>query len=324
MQKIKVEKALEQDAIFIDTRSPAEFALDHIPNAINLPILDNKERKEVGTLYKKDPEKAIELGYNYYGKKLNSIKDKIKKLPKKKIIVYCWRGGMRSETITKLVAEHHDAAQLDGGYKSYRAFMREFFNNYTPKFKFIVLSGLAGCGKTDLIKKLSPSLDLEGLAQHRSSIFGALGLVPKTQKAFETLLFVKLKELEKEKLVFVEGESHKIGNVFIPFNIFKAMKKGTIVQVNCSIKNRAKRIVRDYFTHNQDKEIKKLIQSLKQLISSKTVDELLTLVDKKQYEKVATILLQDYYDLRYKLEDHQYEVNSDSVEKCVKELNKLF
>lgn len=325
MQKISVEKALEQEenAIFIDTRSPVEFELDHVSNAINIPILDNKERKTVGTLYKKDPKKAIELGYNYYGKKLDKIKKKIKKLPKKKIIIYCWRGGMRSETITKLVEElGHNSFQLKGGYKSYRAFMRSFFDNYKPKFKFIVLSGLAGCGKTDLIKKLTPSIDLEGLAQHRSSIFGAVGLKPRTQKMFETLLFVRLKELEKEKLVFVEGESHKIGNVFIPFKLFKAMNNGVIVKVNCSIKNRAKRIVRDYFTHGEDKKIKKLICSLRQLISSKTVEELLSLVDKKQYEKVSQVLLEDYYDLRYKLEDYQYEVNNDSVSKCVKELEK--
>ncbi|MEE9525215.1 MAG: tRNA 2-selenouridine(34) synthase MnmH [Candidatus Woesearchaeota archaeon] len=324
MQKIKAEKALEQDAIFIDTRSPAEFSLDHLPNAINLPILDNKERKTVGTLYKKDPEKAIELGYNYYGKKLDKIKDKIRKLPKKKIIVYCWRGGMRSETITKLVEDlNHNAFQLEGGYKAYRKYMRDFFGRYKPKFKFIVLTGMAGCGKTDLIKKLKPSLDLEGLAQHRSSIFGAIGLKPRTQKAFETLLYVELKKLESAKLVFVEGESKKIGNVFIPANIFNAMEKGIIVKVNCSIKNRAKRIVRDYFTHDEDKKIKELINQLRQHLTNKVVEELLILVDKKEYEKVSKVLLEDYYDLRYKIEDHKYEVNNDSVSKCVKELEKL-
>ena len=252
-----------------------------------------------------------------------------KKLDKdKKIIIYCWRGGMRSQTMTKLVADlGFNAFLLEGGYRAYRKYIRAQLDNYKPSFTFIVLYGLAGSGKTELIKKLVPSIDLEGLAQHRSSNFGAIGLNPREQKLFESLLFAELKELDKEKFVFVEGESHKVGRVFIPNSIFKAMKRGLAVRVNCSVENRAKQIVKDYFTHGEEDKIREIIVYLKPHLTKKVVDDLLKLMDEKNYEEVSKILLQDYYDSKYEHQigqaDCKYSVNADSIMDCIKELNEI-
>jgi tRNA 2-selenouridine synthase len=330
MNEISVEDALKlKDAVVIDTRSPVEFEKDRVPDSINIPILDNEERKAVGILYKKNPDKAIELGYEYYNKKLPNMVAQFKKLDKKKkIIIYCWRGGMRSQTIVKLVSDlGFDAMLLEGGYRAYRKYVREQLENYKPSFTFIVLYGLAGSGKTELIKKLSPSIDLEGLAQHRSSNFGAIGLKPREQKLFESLLFKKLRELEGEKTVFIEGESHKVGKVFIPNSIFKAMKRGLAVRVNCSIENRAKQIVKDYFTHGEEDKIREIIIYLTPHLSKKVVEDLLKLMDEKNYEEVSKILLRDYYDSKYEHQISQascsYTVCNDSMSDCIKELNRI-
>ncbi|MBW3004509.1 tRNA 2-selenouridine(34) synthase MnmH [Candidatus Woesearchaeota archaeon] len=330
MQKISVEEALKlKDKVVIDTRSPVEFEKDRVPGAVNIPILENEERKVVGTLYKDNPDEAIKLGYEYYNKKLPHMVEAFKKLDKdKKIIIYCWRGGMRSQTITKLVSDlGFNAFLLDGGYRSYRRYIRAQLEKYEPPFTFIVLYGLAGSGKTELIKQLTPSIDLEGLAQHRSSNFGAIGLEPREQKLFESLLFKRLKELEGEKAVFIEGESHKVGRVFIPNSIFKAMKRGIAVRVDCSIENRAKQIVKDYFTHGEDDKIRKIIVYLKPHLTKKVVENLLKLMDEKNYEEVSKILLQDYYDSKYEHQISQancsYTVCNDDMQECIKELKKI-
>lgn len=330
MNKISVEETLKlKDKIVIDTRSPVEFEKDRIPGAINIPILDNEERKVVGIMYKDKPDDAIKLGYEYYEKKLPRMVEEYKKLDSsKKIIIYCWRGGMRSQTITKLVADlGFNAFLLEGGYRAYRRYVRAQLENYEPPFSFVVLYGLAGSGKTELIKKLVPSIDLEGLAQHRSSNFGAIGLNPREQKLFESLLFAKLKELEKEKFVFVEGESHKVGKVFIPNSIFKAMKRGLAVRVDCSTENRAKQIVKDYFTHGEEDKIREIIVYLKPHLTKKVVEKLLKLMDEKNYEEVSKILLTDYYDSKYEHQIKQaecsYTVCNDDMTSCIEELKKI-
>ncbi|MBR9683616.1 tRNA 2-selenouridine(34) synthase MnmH [Candidatus Woesearchaeota archaeon] len=329
METISAKDALKlKGAVFVDTRSPKEFEIDTLPNAIQIPILDNEQRHVVGLVYKASNEKGMELGYEFYHKNLPSITKEITSLDKsKKIVIFCARGGMRSKTITELALKlGYDAVQLDGGYKSYRAFMRKTMENYKPP-KLIVLYGLAGSGKTDIIKKLNPSVDFEGFAQHRSSLFGAIGLSPSGQKKFETLLFNKFEQFKDEPYVFVEGESRKIGSIFIPNSIFQAMNQGVSVKVNCSIENRAKRIVGDYFVHGEDEKIKEIISSLKEALSNEVVIKLLKLMDEKDYQEVSRILLEDYYDLRYQHQleniDYDYEVNSDSVDKCVDKLNKF-
>lgn len=324
---ISVSEALAlQNALFVDTRSPGEFVVDHIPGAINLPIFDNDQRAQIGTLYKHNKDKAYEMGLKMYEQKTAKLIDTISSFDtKKKIVVYCWRGGLRSKTITELVRKQgYNALQLEGGYKSFRAFVREELHSFKPAFRFVVLHGLAGCGKTDLIKQLHPAIDLEGIARHRSSLFGAIGLEPNNQKNFETQLYFQLKAYEDEPYVFIEGESHKVGKVYIPQNIFAAMKEGIAVRVNATNDCRVKRIVEDYFTHGEDEEIIRIIDSLRATLSNKVTDELIALVKEKNYSKVSEVLLLDYYDSRYEhgMKDLRFEltINNDDVMQATQRL----
>ncbi len=330
VKKLTAKEALEmKDAVFIDTRSPKEFAEDNIPHSISSPIFTNEERKVIGTLYRKDQDQAYDLGLGIYQTKVEDFIKKYKEFDSSKpIIVYCWRGGLRSETITKLIESlGHEVYQLEGGYKAFREIIRDELKEYRPPFKLMVLQGLAGCGKTDLIKKIKPSIDLEGLAAHRSSLFGALGLKPQTQKMFESRLWEQLQELKNEKIVFIEGEAKKIGNICVPKYLFEAMEKADTINIQTSLQNRVKRIVRDYFTHEEDAQIKEIIIKLKVQLSNKAVEELCAFVDAKNYEPVAEHLLVNYYDERYDHanKDLKYagEINNDSVDLAVKEFEKL-
>jgi tRNA 2-selenouridine synthase len=330
VKTISVENALKlNDASFIDTRSPKEFAEDNIPSSINIPIFSDDERRIVGTLYKENQEKAFKKGFEIYDSKLNDLVKEYKKLDSNKpVVIYCWRGGMRSKTMTELVTGlGYEVYQLIDGYKAYRAVIREGLINYKPPFKLVVFQGLAGCGKTDIIKAIKPSIDLEGLAKHRSSLFGAIGLKPRSQKMFESRLWAELEKHKDEKIVFIEGEANRIGNICVPKKLFDVMQKSCTVNVKTSLPNRVKRIVKDYFTHKEDKKIKEIISKLKVPLSNKVVLEMCEQIDNKDYEPVAEHLLTDYYDSRY---EHfiegltfAYEINNDSLKQALKELETL-
>ena len=185
------EALLQNNALFIDTRTPKEFQDDHLPNAINLPILSNEERHLVGITYKQvSQEKAVELGIAYFSKKLPDFLKEVNQYQDKQIIFYCWRGGMRSKTVTALFdALGYNIRQLDGGYKSFRKLVQEKLNAYSLNQKIIVICGLTCTGKTELLNQFHNSIDLEGLAQHRGSLYGAIGMQPVSQKRFENLYF---------------------------------------------------------------------------------------------------------------------------------------
>lgn len=328
VNKINIKEAIEKKVLFIDARTPKEYNEDHILDALNMPILDDEERHSVGLAYKTCQDTAFDMGIEYYSKKLPHLVEDVKKLPKDRpVVIYCWRGGMRSKAITQLVdLLGYEAYQLSGGYKKYREYLRKELYDYEADFKFIVLHGLAGSGKTDLIKILPNSLDLEGLARHRSSIFGAIGLEPVSQKRFEGELLRKLREFEdlKCKYVFVEGESQKIGDIFLTNAIFKAMKKGIKVRTNATIETRAKRIVRDYFTHGEDDLIIKLINTLRQAMTNEVCDDLIERVKKKEYEFVSQVLLEKYYDAKYEhgLASLNYDkvIDIDNIEEAKEKL----
>lgn len=179
--KITVEEAINmKDKVFIDVRSPSEFAKGSIPGAVNIPILDDDERVDVGTIYvNRDPEEAKIRGIEYASAKLSFIYNQISSMAKehKNIILFCWRGGHRSDTVSSFLgALGVNIYQLDGGYKRYRKYVIEYFNENKFKQKFIVLHGYTGVGKTEILTRLKalniPILDLEYLAQNSGSVFG--------------------------------------------------------------------------------------------------------------------------------------------------------
>jgi tRNA 2-selenouridine synthase len=328
VNKIPVKEALQlKDTVFIDVRSPGEFENDHIMGAVNLPILTDEERHEVGLMYKQVcQEKAIEKGLGFYEQKIPAMKEFVEKFKDKNLIVYCWRGGMRSKIIATLFESlGYKTFQLKDGYKAYRKVILEKLTNFKLKPKVFVLYGLTCTGKTALLQKLPNAIDLEGLAQHRGSLYGAIGLKPRTQKMFDNLLLKKLEELNSEKYVFIEGESRRVGDLMIPTFLWKAMKNGTNIQITRGLPIRIKEMVKEYFLNPKIvEEIKEISARLWKVISKKKKQEMLDFLENKDFESAAEILLIDYYDPLYAHTLNQvnfdFTVSCNDLDKAVKEI----
>lgn len=325
--RISIKEALElQNSIFIDTRSPREYEHDHILGAINLPLLNNEEHHEIGIIYKQiSRDKAVEKGMGYYAQKIPTIHAAVKDHPGKNIIVYCARGGMRSGIISSLLDSiGFKVFQVKDGYKGFRNYMVDQLSNFQLKPKIVVLWGLTCTGKTAILKKLPNSIDMEGLAQHRGSLMGALGLKPNSQKKFENLFLQRLRELKDEKYIIVECESRRIGNVMIPDFFYKAMLKGVNVQVERSMDKRIQSMVDEYFPEMNVEEIKKIVPQFRDVISKKKKAEIIAHIDTNNYHEAARMIFEDYYDPLYNhtLKDisYSFHINSDDTEQAVQKI----
>lgn len=329
MPKVSVDKALSwENAVFLDVRSEKEFEEDHIPLAISMPILDNEERHIVGYTYKQESrDKAYEIGRSIFDKKIGDFEKALKTYDGKKVIFYCFRGGMRSGCFVDYFDKKSKTVyQLDGGYKAYREHVRKELENVSMPKNIVVIYGLTGSGKTIIIRKLKRhSIDLEGMALHRSSLFGAVGLKPNTQKMFESLLLFELKKTRK--FLIIEGESRKVGNIIIPEKLFSAMMSSKKISVLCSIETRAKRIVGEYFTSEEKiSEVEKIVPKLKERLGQKNVDELLLFLEKKDYLAFSIKMLKEYYDPLYTnfAKDFKFEkeISCEDIDKAAKEIEK--
>jgi len=324
---IPVKEALETEAIFIDTRTPKEFQEDHLPKAINLPILSNEERHLVGITYKQvSQEKALEQGISYFSKKLPEFMKEVGRYKDQKIIFYCWRGGLRSRAVTALLDSlGYDVLQLQGGYKYFRNYVRESLENYQLKAKLMVLWGLTCTGKTELLNQFPNCLDLEGLAQHRGSLYGAVGLTPVSQKRFENLLWQRLEQLKREEIIIIEGESRKIGRVQIPLFLYQRMLQGKHILITWSLDNRAEYAVKSYFKDDASLlQIKEITNALPRLLSPKQKQKIIELIDQRQLKEAAKMLLELYYDPLYnhtlRQLDFSAEINNDQPVPAAKKL----
>ncbi len=302
MQTIALQEVIQKkNVVFIDTRTPGEFEEDHIPGAVNIPIFSNEERAVVGTMYTQESkEKAIEKGIEFFSRKMPEFMREINKYKEKELIIYCWRGGMRSKTVTSLLDSlGYKVRQLAGGHKAYRAYVREALKDYTLNPKLIVLWGLTCTGKTELLHPFPNSVDLEGLAQHRGSLYGAIGLKPSSQKWFDSQLLKRLHELQDEKWIVVEGESKKIGEVQIPAFFYQAMMCGEKILITRSLQQRAEHAVKTYFSENTIGSLKTVTQSLFKVISAENKRNVIASLEAKEYVAAAKILLEFYYDPLY-------------------------
>jgi len=318
------------NSIIIDTRTPKEFDEWNIPGAISLPILSNEERAVVGTLYSKvSKEVAIKKGEEIVFADEENLLKKYLPYKDKNMIVHCWRGGMRSGRICKWLVQKgfKHVYQLENGIKAYRAMVLEELESYIFPQKLVVIWGQTGCGKTKLLLQLNNALDLEGLAQHRSSVYGAVGLKPRTQKHFEVLLLKRLKELEQYDVVYTEGESQRIGNLLIPKNIYKQMLSATHYLLKTSIKQRVAVTREEYFdgSKNNELELIRATESIEGKLGKKKVAHLLDLLAKKNYDEFIRILLEEYYDPLYghTLEKKEYEkiIEYNDFDKLVKDFS---
>ncbi|MCG2600118.1 MAG: tRNA 2-selenouridine(34) synthase MnmH, partial [Achromobacter sp.] len=238
----------------IDVRTPLEYADDHIPGALNAPVFSNEERARVGTLYRQAPFEATRLGAALAARNIaNHLDTTFAGRPQSwRPLVYCWRGGKRSGSMTVMFNMiGWRARQLDGGYKTYRRATLEALDALPAGLRFVVLTGPTGSGKTRLLHALAQAgaqtLDLEALAAHRGSLLGARPGVPQpTQKGFDTQLAARLRALDAARPVFVEAESRKIGAVALPDTLLAALHQGACIAVSASREDRAQFLQHDY------------------------------------------------------------------------------
>lgn len=335
INKIDIQKALSiKDAVMIDVRSLNEFKEDTIPEARNIPILTNEEREHVGYLYKQvNREKAKEAGLKYASEKLVDIYKEIKRIidENKVPILFCYRGGMRSSSVaTILDIMGLDIYIIQGGYKSYRAYVRDNLPMFQDKFKFVVLHGYTGVGKTKLLIDLENRgidiVDIEGLAKNSGSVFGSLAYKSdsNSQKTFESLLFKNFQSI-KSKMVFTESESKRVGRVILPDFMFDDMQSGYKILIKTNMKNRVKNIMEDYVdTDIPDKE-KKLIEAINKLrkrLGNDKVDKLVQDVNTGDYDSAIETLMVDYYDPLYeysinKVEEYDLIIEYDDINRAV-------
>ena len=238
----------------IDARSESEFALDHIPGAINCPVLDDEQRIRVGTMYKQvNAFEAKKVGAALVARNIAAHIEAlwINKPREWQPLVYCWRGGNRSGSMAHILARiGWPVAQLDGGYKAYRAAVSEALAS-PPEFDYRVVCGTTGSGKSRLLEVLdgigAQVLDLEKLARHRGSVLGNLPSEPQpSQKMFESLIWDKLRRFDPRRPVFVESESKKVGNLRVPDAVMAAMRKSPCIALELSRENRVRLLMEDY------------------------------------------------------------------------------
>lgn len=287
----------------IDVRSPGEFEKGHIPGAFNIPLFENEERARVGATYTQNSrEKAIEIGLEIVRPKLQWFIDESRKAaPRGEVAVHCWRGGMRSAAFARHLSDHGfpSVKIVEGGYKAFRNHVLDF---YRRPFRIKVLGGYTGSGKTEILKCLRASgaqtIDLEGLANHRGSAFGGIGLPnqPTTQQ-FENDLFRELLRIEPADPLWIEDESQRIGSIYVPGDFFDQMKRQTVYFVDISRRERAKHLVETYSGLNPEN----LADSIRRIAKRMGFDrakEALEALEKGDHQRVVEICL-TYYDKHY-------------------------
>ncbi len=301
---IDIEQFLLQKKEYpvIDVRSPIEYAKGHIPGSVNIPLFSDDERARIGTVYKKEgPEKAVKLGESFANPKIEQyLKFSLKACPEKKIIVYCFRGGMRSQRFSSLLSDNgFSVMRLDAGYKCYR---QHILNSFTRKYPLHILGGRTGSGKTEILIELKKQniqiVDLEKLANHRGSAFGSFesGYQP-TSEYFENCLSEELSVLSTEKRIWIEDESKNIGRVFIPDDFFKQMKKAPLVVLKVPRESRVVRLCREYAGTGHAPLVAGVGKITKRLGGERAALAL-SAVERNDYAEAATIIL-EYYDKCY-------------------------
>ena len=293
----------------IDARSEAEFALDHLPGAVNWPTLNDAERIQIGTLYKQvNPFEARKRGAALAARNIAThIEREVIDQPKDwKPLAYCWRGGQRSGALSLILSQIGFRVTLvEGGYKAFRAAMLEDVDRIVPRLRFQVVCGPTGSGKTRLLQALSNQgaqvLDLEALANHRSSVLGAIpGVAQPSQKHFDTLIWDALRGFDTARPVFVESESKKVGNVSVPASLVDAMRHSPCLNLQLSDTERVALLIEDYDHLVRDVDF--LCDRLAVLIPLRgraLVEGWMALARSGQLPQVVQDLLTQHYDPAY-------------------------
>ena len=298
------------DENIVDVRSPSEYAQDHIPGALNLPVLNDEERNIVGWTYKnKSPFEAKRMGAAIVAKNIaihidGPLKNKSKNWAP---IIYCWRGGQRSGSMGTIFRQiGWPARQLKGGYKSFRRMVVRDLESLSMSLNYTVICGLTGTGKTELLQKLNDlggqTLDLESVASHRGSL---LGEDPKnvqpSQKQFETQIWSRLRQLDYTQTVFVESESKKIGDVRLPKALMDRIRSSECIYISGKQEVRIERILRDYeHLLGKPESVRKALSKLRERHGNSVIDKWFDLIQSKNWSTLVSQLLELHYDPSYK------------------------
>ncbi len=307
MQTITFDESLLDGHLIVDVRTPLEYAEDHIPGAVNIPLLSNEERVEIGILYKQAGPHAARLrGLELTSPRFPAMVGEIDACAGgRPILVYCWRGGLRSKTVAVILdLTGYKALQLEGGYKSYRNHVVSYFENFTPPGRLVVVHGLTGIGKTTFIHSLSGEkstvIDLEGLARHRGSAFGGLGLNSQPgQKHFESMLWNELRKGKRGMPVVVEGESRRIGMLSLPGNMYDVMAVSAKVWCEASIETRVKRLIEEYGRPEYRDGMAEALQRIRKRLGGAKYEEISGYLENWDMEPFMAALLTGYYDRVY-------------------------
>lgn len=297
----------------IDVRSESEFAQDHIPGAINLPVLDDAQRAKVGTLYKQVcPFEARKIGAALVAQNIATHLNIYfaKKEKDYRPLLYCWRGGQRSNSMALVLNQvGWHTTVITGGYKTYRTYVRDRLQALPQDFTYWVLSGMTGSGKTYILQQLAQRgfqvLNLEALASHRGSLLGQEWhgeLAPQpSQKHFESLLLQVLQSFDPHKPVWLEAESNKIGQVYLPSSLWQQMKQANCVEIFLPLAARVEWLLQEYphlITHPEI--LKSKLERLKSRYGCEKIAQWYSLIDTGEWHHLVADLLTTHYDPTYR------------------------
>ena len=288
----------------IDVRSPGEFDHAHIPGAVNIPLFDNDERAKVGTRYKQaGKDLAVLMGLEFVGPKLAHFVKQARKLTHLtggEVLVHCWRGGMRSGSFTWLLQTAGlKPNTLDGGYKAYR---NAVLTGLAEPRKLLILGGKTGSGKTAILHELAnlgeQTIDLEGLAHHKGSSYGAIGQLPQpSSEQFENLIFQEWSMVEPTRRIWLEDESRNVGSCFVPMPLWVPMRAAPVAFVDIPKTVRISRLVQEY-TGIDHQLLIEATKRIEKRLGGKVLKDCIAALNAGDYATVADLTL-DYYDRAY-------------------------
>jgi len=291
----------------VDCRTPLEFSEDHLPGAVNVPILTNEERVEIGTIHKiEGPKPARMRGLELTcGRFSAMVAEVVAHAAGRPVLVYCWRGGLRSRSMAILLEmTGHPVVQLLGGYKAFRAQVSAYFDAFRPAAPLIVIHGMTGTGKTTFITGLDRDrwtvIDLEGLARHRGSAFGSLGLGSQpAQKRFDTLVWDAFRSAPADRPIVVEGESQRIGQVMLPGQLYEVMTASLKVWCHASLETRVGRLATEYACQEYREPMADALERIRKKLGGQRYAELKGMLESWDVAGLARGLIELYYDRLY-------------------------
>ena len=327
------EMRQKKDLITIDVRSPSEFEDATIPGSMNIPLFNDEERAEIGTLYTQvNVQAAKERGLEIVSAKLPSFIKQFSQIPGNKV-VFCWRGGMRSKTtatVLSLMGIH--VYRLEGGFRAHRQGVVKALDELVITPSAIVLHGNTGSGKTAILHKLKdkgyPVLDLEAMAGHRGSVFGSIGLQAHNQKKFDALLIDELILTQHSPYVLFEAESKRIGKIVLPDPLIQKKEEGYQIWLEIPIGARVQHILNDYHPWEHYEECLNSFLLIKSRIHTPIAAEIEQCLKSEKFDRAIELLLIHYYDQRYahssasNLENRSV-IKVDSVDEAVSEIEQL-